>query len=532
MAWKKVCSDLDEGGLGIKSLICLNEATNLKLCWDLMHSKEQWAIIIRNRTLRGTYCIHHHIFSSIWNGIKQEFNTIKENTTWLVGNGEKIQFWSDSWCREPILQALNLTQHQIQEYPQRLSSFIHNHQWNIPDNLHQILPNLRRLFSQVTIPIQQIEDELIWYHNNIGTLTMKDAFEFKQKHFLKKHWAKLMWSKDFPPSKSLMVWRLMMNKLPTDENLITRGCNIPSMCSLCNKQVENSFHLFFEFPYSINIWCWFASILNLNLQFQSIDDIWSICERAWNPQCKTVIIAAMINIINCIWFAKNQIRFNNQKIHWKSSVSLIIANTTFIGNYTSAVASSVMTDFIILNKFNVMIHPPKAPKIIEVLWNPPTFQCIKCNTDGSANHATSACGGIFRDKYSNFLLCFAQNTGQGTAFQAELCGAVKAIELAHLYQWKYLWLKVDSALVVHAITNNSLVPWKIRNRWNNCMVMIQSMSFLDTHIYREGNNCDDTLANIGLNLDHLTIWTQLPVSISSHFAQNRLGMPRYRFVNH
>jgi len=157
---------------------------------------------------------------------------------------------------------------------------------------------------------------------------------------------------------------------------------------------------------------------------------------------------------------------------------LIIANTTFIGNHTSAVASSAITNFIILKKFNVM---------------------IKCNTDGSANHATSACGGIFRDKHSNFLLCFAQNTGQGTTFQAELCGAMKAIELAPLYQWKYLWLEVDSALVVHAITNNSLVPWKIRNRWNNYMVMIQSMSFLATHIYRE---CADALANIGLNFDH------------------------------
>jgi len=120
-----------------------------------------------------------------------------------------------------------------------------------------------------------------------------------------------------------------------------------------------------------------------------------------------------------------------------------------------------MTDFIILKKFNVTVHPSKAPKIIEVLWNPSTFQWIKCNTDGSANSTTSACGGIFRDKDSNFLMCFAQNTGQGTTFHAELCGAMKAIELAHLYKWKYLWLEVDSALVAQAIRNNTLVPWKV-----------------------------------------------------------------------
>jgi hypothetical protein len=32
VAWKKVCSPFDEGGLGLRSLVCLNEAANLKLC--------------------------------------------------------------------------------------------------------------------------------------------------------------------------------------------------------------------------------------------------------------------------------------------------------------------------------------------------------------------------------------------------------------------------------------------------------------------------------------------------------------------
>jgi len=40
VSWKKVCTDYDEGGLGVKSLICLNEASNLKLYWDLMNSDE------------------------------------------------------------------------------------------------------------------------------------------------------------------------------------------------------------------------------------------------------------------------------------------------------------------------------------------------------------------------------------------------------------------------------------------------------------------------------------------------------------
>jgi len=87
VAWKKVCSEYEEGGLGVKSLIWLNEATNLKCCWNLFNSIEQWATLLRSRVSRGSRCIVHHIFSSICSSIKPEFHTILNNSSWLIGNG-------------------------------------------------------------------------------------------------------------------------------------------------------------------------------------------------------------------------------------------------------------------------------------------------------------------------------------------------------------------------------------------------------------------------------------------------------------
>lgn len=40
MAWKKLWKPYEEGGLGLRSLISMNEAFNIKLCWDLMQSEE------------------------------------------------------------------------------------------------------------------------------------------------------------------------------------------------------------------------------------------------------------------------------------------------------------------------------------------------------------------------------------------------------------------------------------------------------------------------------------------------------------
>lgn len=143
------------------------------------------------------------------------------------------------------------------------------------------------------------------------------------------------------------------------------------MCSLCNMNEENSFRLFFECTYAINLWRWFASLINKQLHYQSMTYMWNICNRSWNPQCKLVITAAMINIICIVWYARNQLRFSSRKIHWKSSLYTIISNTTLTGNLSKVVASASVINFVILKSFSVTIHPPKALNNIEVLWEPP-----------------------------------------------------------------------------------------------------------------------------------------------------------------
>ena len=96
-----------------------------------------------------------------------------------------------------------------------------------------------------------------------------------------------------------------------------------------------------------------------------------------------------------------------------------------------------------------------------------------------------------------------KNTGLGNALHAEISGAMRAIELAHSYNWKNLWVEANSKLVGDAFKNPSLVPWRLRNRWRNSLLLTSQMNFLATHIYREGNQCANTLANFGHNVPNL-----------------------------
>ncbi|GAU51353.1 hypothetical protein TSUD_413010 [Trifolium subterraneum] len=120
---------------------------------------------------------------------------------------------------------------------------------------------------------------------------------------------------------------------------------------------------------------------------------------------------------------------------------------------------------------NVNIHPPKLLGTKEIIWLPPLPLWVKCNTDGASTSISSSCGGIFRNSEADFMCAFADNLGVGSAFNAELIGAMNTIELANSKHWSNLWLETDSVLVVKAFTNPGLIPWNLSNRWLNCIAL-------------------------------------------------------------
>jgi len=221
-------------------------------------------------------------------------------------------------------------------------------------------------------------------NDNRSVLTLKEAFKFKYGPGQNIQWAKEAWCADIPPSKSLMTWRLIHNKLPTDDNLTLRGCNFPSMCSSCQSSSENAFHLFFECSFAVQLWNWLASILNMHLNFNSPQDIWSILNHGWTPQCRIVIKACIINLINVIWYRRNQIRFQDKVISRNTAINTIISKASLSGNLTKKTSAVNMQEFSIMKSCKVFIRPPKASITKEIIWSPPLHSWIKINTDGAA----------------------------------------------------------------------------------------------------------------------------------------------------
>jgi hypothetical protein len=58
--------------------------------------------------------------------------------------------------------------------------------------------------------------------------------------------------------------------------------------------------------------------------------------------------------------------------------------------------------------------------------------------------------------------------------------------------------------------------------------MTRHMNFMVSHIFREGNQVADLLANHGLAISSIIFWNYLPLFAKNCFDKNKLGSPSFR----
>jgi len=79
-------------------------------------------------------------------------------------------------------------------------------------------------------------------------------------------------------------------------------------------------------------------------------------------------------------------------------------------------------------------------------------------------------------------------------------------------------------------TTRTNVPWMLRNRWNTCLNYYGKISFMVTHIFREGNACTDKLANLGfIHRESFHWYNRLTSNLFLEFFMNKYSLPMYHF---
>ncbi|KAF1872450.1 hypothetical protein Lal_00016748 [Lupinus albus] len=343
VAWKTVCTPTKTGGLGIRSLKHLNQAALLKLAWEMTSSEQDWAFFCRNRFGIDKNMSKRYFKSSIWHGIKPNWNNVMQNALWLVGDGKKVNFWKDNWTGHALVDMLRIPAAMHSSLVAKVSDFVLNTVWTIPTVFAKTFPNV--MDNIVQFSISRNQDKLIWQGTNNGILSLKDAYACIKPDLEDMNWCKLIWTKFIPPSKSFSTWRLFHHKMPTDENLQKRGCHLASLCSNCYSQIETSNHVFLTCSFVVQLWDWLGGIFKIHFNINSIESLFLVCNRQWCPQVKGVLVAAIINTINTAWFCRNSSRFDGKKLSLVQAKSRIKLATSLAGNNSKLLTNNSVSNF-------------------------------------------------------------------------------------------------------------------------------------------------------------------------------------------
>nr|KYP67083.1 Transposon TX1 uncharacterized [Cajanus cajan] len=129
--WHIVCSNFDEGGLGVRSLMDINNAYMLKLCWNFVKKDSNWASMLASKVYKRSGDVIYYLASTIWASIRDMYSIVKDNSTWKIGIGKKVNFWIDRWLSMLIIDILNIDVSLHPKLTSTVDCFIRNGSWHL-----------------------------------------------------------------------------------------------------------------------------------------------------------------------------------------------------------------------------------------------------------------------------------------------------------------------------------------------------------------------------------------------------------------
>ncbi|PKU60028.1 Putative ribonuclease H protein [Dendrobium catenatum] len=222
-AWDKCCGVLEEGGLGCKKFMDLAKAFSFRLWYKLHANVNLWANFMTAKYCNSkhpTNCFSKQGDSRVWKRLCRIKWEAEAFIFWGIGGGNTFS--------GKIVGLVN-----ILLIPFSIK-FLAN---EVPDCIIQRIGNL--LINTAS------RDILLCDLSKDGGFLLKSAWHtFRVKNnkdtiFLN------IWHKSIPTTISVFVWRILHRFIPTDDNLIKKGCILPSKCQCCFHK-ESTHHVFYR----------------------------------------------------------------------------------------------------------------------------------------------------------------------------------------------------------------------------------------------------------------------------------------------
>ncbi|XP_024634347.2 uncharacterized protein [Medicago truncatula] len=239
------------------------------------------------------------------------FNVAMLGARWKIGNGFNIPIVSEPWIGSGLsIPPVGDDMIALQSYSVGHLIDQEGKVWNEP-LIHQFfVEDMATNILNTPLHHQVLTDKLIWKAEKNGLYSVKSAYRICIKevinndHLCKPGYWSGIWKLKVPPKVKNLIWRICRDCFPTRVKLRSRGVTCPSECVICEDPHEDSYHILFHCPRSIDIWqttnLWHLISPALHQFDNAPDIIFNLLHNLSAAQIENIV-----TIMWSIWKARN-----------------------------------------------------------------------------------------------------------------------------------------------------------------------------------------------------------------------------------
>uniref|UniRef100_A0A251VNU9 Putative RNA-directed DNA polymerase, eukaryota, Reverse transcriptase zinc-binding domain protein n=1 Tax=Helianthus annuus TaxID=4232 RepID=A0A251VNU9_HELAN len=339
VSWKTVCTPKFEGGLGIRRIGDMNVALMTSHVGSILSRRNSlWVDWVHDHRLKDKnfwMCKIPSNSSWSWRKLLQLRQSLRPYMWTKIGNGEDTSAWYDKWCDIGPLGNF-LTPRTITNAGFRLDNKVVDVQtngvWSWPVAWRDLFPVLNQI-DNVHIELNK-QDKLLWRDgDDFDEVTTSGVWNSIRYRSPEVEWGSLVWFAQCIPRHAFLMWLIMRGKLLTQDKILQWGIerrkNMNMMCCmLCYQNNDSHSHLFFECPFSAQVWISVRQKVDMvSVQPKWTDIIDWLLPRARSRSVANyaarLLVAASAYII---WQERNARIFKNQ-MRPPEVISEVILNT-------------------------------------------------------------------------------------------------------------------------------------------------------------------------------------------------------------
>ncbi|KAJ3691840.1 hypothetical protein LUZ61_021004 [Rhynchospora tenuis] len=315
LSWDRICLPKSHGGFGLINLKLQNIALLLKWWWRL-HNNPQSLLSDLARRLYSKRdpavppIAWNSTGSFFWRDLFSIRIYFQLSSTSIVGSGANTSFWYSNWGGS----CLSFCGHSEFPLTRRFISL----KQALPI-CHQLLPGPLTFQQQSLMEVaanfflNEQPDSLSWKWTPHGQFTASSAYFWLISAGKTRFPLKFLWKLKLPPSIKFFLLLLAHGRILTQDQLLKRNIQVTQGCLLCHQiTCETAAHLFFDCPFSTQLWLSLGVTAAPALQFSDLPLIERllILFNSVDKQSRTITIIA--TTLWAIWLERNNRTFRHK----------------------------------------------------------------------------------------------------------------------------------------------------------------------------------------------------------------------------